>query len=362
LIYLFLGKIQSIKLVGIQMENLKKSIKFFKEKFAEALESSHSELSLEDVRVNFLGRKGKLTELMNQMKNFSLEAKREIGPLLNELKKVSEQLYEEKKQYLSEEMRSLENLKKERFDVTAYQREKIKGSLHILPHVLEEIENIFISMGYEIAEGPEVETEFYNFDALNIPSDHPARSAYDTLWIEWPNLSLRTQTSTIQIHALAEKGAPIALVGPGRIYRHEATDATHDFVFNQVECLFVDKNVSMANLLATIKLFLQNFFEKEDLEIRLRTSYFPFVEPGIEVDGTCPLCSAGCILCKKTGWLELGGAGLVHPNVLRSCKVDPNKYSGFAWGFGLERLAMIKHGITDIRLFHSNSIDFLKQF
>jgi len=344
------------------MKKLEQNIIIFKKEFQSALKLVQSNDELEKVRIDFLGRKGKIITIMSQMKNLDLEGKRVFGPKLNELKTFCESLYEEKKKALQKEERELEILKQKEFDVTAYKPDQLTGSLHVLTLLVEKLEDIFISMGYKVADGPEVETQYYNFDALNIPKDHPSRDIRDTFWFDIPGLLMRTETSAIQIRHMEKEGAPIALIGPGRVYRNEATDASHDFIFGQIEGLMVDKDISMANLIATIKIFLQRLFEKDDLKIRLRTAYFPFVEPGIEFDFSCPFCTSGCSTCKHTKWIELGGAGLVHPNVLKCCKIDPIEYSGFAFGFGIQRLAMIKYGINDIRLFHSGAIDFLKQF
>lgn len=344
------------------MKNLKEAIDLFAEEFSQQLDAATSDELLEKVRVTFLGRKGKITELMGQMKSLSVEEKRTFGPKLNLLKQTSEQQFDERKTQLTTAHFAQESLKQKEFDVSAYKPQTLKGTLHIYTQVIQRIQNIFISMGYKIADGPEAETDYYNFQALNIPADHPARDMQDTFWLDVPNMLMRTQTSNVQIHEMEKHGAPIALIAPGRVYRKEATDATHDFMFSQVEGLLVDKNISMAHLLGTIKTFLQHFFEKKDLKIRVRPGYFPFVEPGIEVDFSCPFCKSGCSICKRVGWVELMGAGLVHPNVLKAGGVDPAKYTGFAFGFGLERITMFKYGIHDIRLFHSGSIDFLKQF
>lgn len=344
------------------MENLEKNISLFEQEFKACLEKVKNQYELEKFRVDFLGRQGKMTALMTQLKEISLENKKTFGPKLNKLKKASEAAYEKKKKQLEKEQRNLEILKKQQFDVTAYKPKQLQGSLHVLTQLVKEISDIFISMGYQVADGPEIETDYYNFEALNIPKDHPARDSHDTFWFDVPQLLLRTQTSTIQIHTMEKQGVPIAIVGPGRVYRNESIDASHDFVFSQFEGLMIDKDISMGNLLATMKTFLQKLFKTETLDIRVRPGYFPFVEPGIEIDASCPFCKEGCSVCKKTRWIELVGAGLVHPNVLQYCKVDPKKYCGFAFGFGIERLAMIKYGINDIRLFHSGSIDFLKQF
>ena len=299
---------------------------------------------------------------MGQMKVLPVEEKRELGPLLNALKQNVEHQFTEKKQSLADAQRETKVLKQKHFDVSTYKPGALESSLHIYTQIIERIEDIFISMGYDVADGPEAETDYYNFQTLNIPKDHPARDMQDTFWLNVPDMLLRTHTSPVQSREMEKKGVPIALIAPGRVYRHEATDASHDFMFSQVEGLFVGKNISMSHLLATAKAFLQEFFEKKDLDIRVRPGYFPFVEPGIEIDFSCAFCSSGCSICKKTGWIELMGAGLVHPNVLKYAGIDPEKYSGFAFGFGLERIAMIKYGINDIRLFHSGSIDFLKQF
>jgi len=344
------------------MSDIKKEINTLLATFSEQLSEVETEQELEEIRITFLGRKGKLTELMGQMKKLPIEKKRELGPLLNGLKRNIEQQFAQKKKGLANAERKAESLRQQHFDVTAYKPGALKSSLHIYTQIIEQIEDIFISMGYGIADGPEAETDYYNFQALNIPADHPARDMQDTFWLNMPDMLLRTHTSPVQVREMEKRSAPIALIAPGRVYRHEATDASHDFMFSQVEGLLVDKNISMSHLLATAKTFLQKFFEKKDLDIRVRPGYFPFVEPGIEIDFSCAFCSSGCSICKKTGWIELMGAGLIHPNVLKYAKIDSEVYSGFAFGFGIERIAMIKHGINDIRLFHSSSIDFLKQF
>jgi len=344
------------------MKKLKTQIELFKKEFSQQLAKATDKEKLENVRISFFGRKGKIAALMAQIKILPVDEKRLLGPLLNELKKTSEQMLHEKKERLVSAQRKQEELGQQHFDVSAYKPDEQKSSIHIYTQVIERIQDIFISMGYEVADGPEAETDYYNFQALNIPSDHPARDMHDTFWLDIPGMLMRTHTSPVQIHEMEKKGAPLALIAPGRVYRHEATDASHDFMFSQVEGLLIDKNVSMSHLLATAKRFLQEFFEEKDLNIRVRPGYFPFVEPGIEIDGSCPFCKAGCSVCKKTGWIELMGAGLMHPNVLKYGGIDINTYSAFAFGFGIERLAMIKYGINDIRLFHSGAVNFLKQF
>lgn len=345
------------------MANLKEQIHSIKKQLTEALAAVKSEKELEEIRIAYLGRNGHLTALMSQLKTMSLEEKKEIGPELNALRQFAESHHQAKKQELLDALASGQMQKSQHFDVTAYKRNTLPGHTHIYTHILKELQNIFISMGYDVADGPEIETDYYNFEALNIPADHPARDMHDTFWLNVPNLLMRTHTSTIQIHCMETRPLPLAIFAPGRAYRNEATDASHEFMFTQGEGLVIDKNVSLAQLVASVQTFLQAFFEKKDLKIRLRPGFFPFVEPGVEVDASCPFCSgAGCSTCKRTGWIELMGSGLVHPNVLKCSGIDPEKYSGFAFGFGIERLAMIKYGINDIRLFHSSKIQFLDQF
>lgn len=344
------------------MHDLKTLIEQLRNDFKNEIKDIQTMADLELFRVRYLGRNGTLNSAMTRLKDLPVEEKKVIAPLLNELKKYMEQEYQTLKTHLEEQAFKSALLKKQHFDVTAYRPSKTEGSLHLFTHILNHLEDIFISMGYEVVSGPEVVTDYYNFEALNIPEHHPARELQDTFWLTNPQYLLRTHTSSVQIKTMEEKSVPLAIFAPGRVYRNEATDATHDFMFMQGEGLFIDKNVSMANLLATAKAFLRAFFEKNDLDIRARPGYFPFVEPGIEIDASCPFCKTGCSICKHTCWIELMGAGMVHPNVLRMSGIDPETYSGFAWGFGIERLAMVKYGITDIRLFRSGTVEFLKQF
>ncbi len=343
----------------MNLENLIASLKLA---FSQQLEKADTLEKLEAVRVEFLSRKGKLPEILGSIKTLSPEDKREFGPKLNALKQELEKAFIDKKDNL--ERQTLETVKKQLqyFDVTAYNADQLFGSLHPYTYLIRHIENIFISMGFAVADTPEVETEFCNFEALNIPDDHPARDMHDTFWLTLPGMLMRTHTSTAQNRIMKQQKPPIAVVSPGRVYRYEAVDASHDFAFMQVESFFIDKNVNMGNLLALIKTLLQAIFEKTDLNIRVRPSYFPFVEPGVEVDMTCPFCTTGCGVCSQSRWIEIGGAGLIHPNVLRLGGIDPEQYSGCAFGFGLTRLAMLKYGINDIRLLRSLKVDFLKQF
>ncbi|OQA36142.1 MAG: Phenylalanine--tRNA ligase alpha subunit [Candidatus Dependentiae bacterium ADurb.Bin331] len=343
------------------MKSLQAALNEFKSTFSTALQSASDEQALEHVRTTFLSRKGHLSALMEQLKNLSIEEKRTFGPLLNELKQWSEETFTIHKEQLIKSQQNAELAKQQHFDVTATMPGTLRGSLHPLTHIKQQVENIFISMGYQIADGPEVETDYYNFESLNIPADHPARDMWDTFWLDIPSLLLRTHTSPVQVHAMEKKQLPLAVIAPGRCYRHEATDATHDFLFMQLEGLVIDTNISMSNLLATCKAFLQAIFKK-DLKMRVRPSYFPFTEPSIEIDITCPFCTSGCSVCKFSRWIEICGAGLVHPRVLQAAGIDTEKYSGFAFGFGLTRLAMLTYSINDIRLLHSGKIEFLEQF
>ncbi len=344
------------------MKELKQQISSLKSQCEQALASCKTLDDLEAVRIAYLGRNGSITQLMTTLKSLSVDEKRIFGPLLNELKTVLQQAYDARQELLKQTALQAQLDQQNNFDVTAYKAAPLHGTLHVYTTLTRELEDIFISMGYHIADGPEVETDYYNFEALNIPADHPARDMHDTFWIDMPNLLLRTHTSTVQIHAMENNPLPLAVLAPGRTYRNEAVDASHDFMFNQIEGLLIDTNISMANLMATAQTFLQAIFKKKDLTIRVRPGYFPFVEPGVEIDAQCPFCTKGCSTCKHTRWIELLGAGLVHPNVLRCGGIDPEKYSGFAFGLGLSRLAMLKYGINDIRLFHSSKIAFLDQF
>lgn len=343
------------------MDDLKHQIEHIKNQFLHNLDIANTDVELENVRILFLSREGQIPKLMHVLKELSSDEKRTFGPLLNQLKKEAEEKFEEKKSKLALELLNKAEKKRTSFDVTANESKMPKGGLHPYTQVIEIIEDVFISMGYKVAQGFELEDEFHNFEALNIAKNHPARDMQDTFWIDINRL-MRTHTSTVQIREMELQKPPMAILSYGRTFRNEATDASHDFVFMQVEGLLMDKNVSMGNLFATLKIMLQGIFQRDDLDIRIRPGYFPFVEPGIEVDMACPFCTNGCSVCKKTRWIEMGGAGLVHPNVLKACGINPSEFSGFAFGFGLTRLVMLKYGINDIRLLNSGKIEFLEQF
>lgn len=334
----------------------------YENSFNQELERVKSSDELELFRIKHLSRQGLLQGFVQQLKELPLEEKRTLGPQINSLKNSLQKAYDLKEQTIVSEKRALEELRLKSFDVTAYKPAPFRGSLHPYTHITEQVEDIFISMGFDVVDGPEVEHEYNNFEALNIPADHPARDMQDTFWLNFPSTVLRTHTSSVWTHIMKARKPPISIVVPGRAYRNEATDASHDFMFMQLEGLYIDKGVSLAHLIATLELFLQTLFERKDLTIQIRPSYFPFVEPGVEFDMSCPFCSTGCSICKKSRWIEIGGAGLAHPHVLEASSLDPQVYSGFAFGLGLTRLVMLKYGITDIRLLHSNKLGFLTQF
>lgn len=331
----------------------------WQEKATAAFEKVVTLSDLESFQVEFLGKKSALQEFLKQIKDFSPEDKREAGPKVQALQQSIRANFTDKQKEL--ELSALEaKLEKDWLDITK-QLDRPVGAQHPLSHVQHKIEDIFTRMGFQIADGPEVETEWNNFDALNIPASHPARDMQDTFFVSkksadpHQNSVLRTHTSNLQIRSMLAQGAPLRLIAPGRCYRNEEVDATHDASFYQFECLVVDKGISMAHLKGTIEKFLEAFFEKP-VKFRFRPGYFPFVEPGLEVDIWFEIPG------KPGKWLELLGAGMVHPEVLKNCNIDPNEYSGFAFGLGLTRLAMMTYAIDDIRLLSHPEVDFLSQF
>lgn len=324
------------------------------------LSAAESIQELENIRVKYLGKKGELTSVLRGMGALSAEERPIIGQIANEVRQVLEDKIEELKKKLVDKERELK-LAQEVIDVTIPGTRKGLGKKHPLTVVLDEIKEVFIGMGYEIAEGPEIEKDYYNFEALNIPQNHPARDVQDTFYIN-ENILLRTQTSPVQIRVMENKKPPIKIICPGRVYRSDAVDATHSPIFHQVEGLVVDKGVTMGDLVGTLKLFAKSLFG-EKTDIRLRPHHFPFTEPSAEVDVSCWNCGGkGCRVCKNEGWIEILGAGMVHPKVLEVCGIDPEIYSGFAFGLGVERTAMGRFNIDDMRLLYENDIRFLKQF
>ncbi len=341
---------------------MKEDISTIKNEFINALDSISNLNELNDLRVNYLGKKSKIQEFSSMMKNLSVDEKKECGRLINELKSYIENSIAELRKKL-EDKELEEKLKNERIDVTLPATNIKVGSVHPITRVINEVEDLFISMGYDVLEGPEVEIDLYNFEMLNLPKGHPARDTQDSFYITDETL-LRTQTSPVQVRTMLsnKEKTPIRIICPGKTYRKDNDDATHSHQFHQIEGLVVDENISMADLKGTLEVFAKKMFG-EKREIRFRPSYFPFTEPSIEVDVSCFNCNGnGCNICKGTGWIEILGAGMVHPNVLNMCGYDSNKFTGFAFGIGPERIAMLKYGITDIRNFYTNDLRFLKEF
>ncbi|HJV44407.1 MAG TPA: phenylalanine--tRNA ligase subunit alpha [Bacillota bacterium] len=326
------------------------------------LEQLTSLAELNDFRVKYFGKKGELTELLKGMGKLPAEQRPLIGQLVNEVRDAIEQMLETKKaDFEAKEIR--ERLEKEQIDVTLPGKQILRANKHPLTQIIEQIEDIFVGLGFTIAEGPEMETDYYNFEALNLPKEHPARDMQDTFYIT-EELLMRTHTSPNQVRTMeARKGeVPVKIICPGRVYRRDDDDATHSHVFTQIEGLYIGKNVRMSDLKGILLSFAKEMFG-EDVQIRLRPSFFPFTEPSAEVDVTCAVCKGeGCRVCKGTGWLEILGSGMVHPKVLEMSGYDAEKYTGFAFGMGVERIAMLKYGIDDIRHFYNNDLKFLKQF
>ncbi len=328
---------------------------------AQALEQIAQEgADLDALRIKYLGKKGELTAVLRGMGSLSAEERPVIGQLANEVRAVIEEAMTAKAAEQKE--KALEaQLKAEKLDVTMPGMAPAVGHVHPLTLVQRDLEDIFIGMGYAIAEGPEVEYDYYNFQALNIPENHPARDTQDTFYIT-DKILLRSQTSPVQARVMEVQKPPIRIISPGRVYRSDAMDSTHSPLFHQLEGLVVDKGITMADLRATLSTFAQAMFG-EQTKIRFRPHHFPFTEPSAEVDVSCFACGGkGCRLCKGEGWIEILGAGMVHPNVLRNCGIDPEVYSGFAFGLGVERIAMLKYHIDDIRLLYENDVRFLSQF
>lgn len=329
--------------------------------FKQAIVSVETMRQLEELRGHFLGRKGLIHSLMADLRTLSPEEKREVGALINGLKiEVERQIEQLESALLMAEERV--RLESERLDVTQPGRASWVGHKHPAIHLIDELTDIFIGMGFSVELGPELESDYYNFEALNFPPDHPAREMQDTFYIS-PDLLLRTQATNTQSRVLERLTPPIRVVSPGRVFRNEDINPRSHIFFHQVDGFYVDEGVSIADLQATIRTFLTRLFGDE-VQMRFRPSYFPFVEPGLEVDVRCTACGGeGCSLCKGAGWLEVMGTGMIHPAVLRMAKIDPEKYSGFAWGLGVDRLALLRYGINDIRILLSdNDVRFLRQF
>ena len=343
------------------MEN--KKIQSVKESLEKDLLQNVDMRELNDLKVKYLGKKGLITELNSEIKNVSNDEKKEFGMKVNELRKQFQDYYDSVKNKLDQEELN-KRLEKEKIDISLPATKIPMGAPHILEKVIEEVEDVFMSMGYDVVDGPEIEEDKYNFEMLNIPKGHPARDAQDTFYIEGEEILLRSQTSPVQVRTMlkGEGKVPIRMICPGKTYRRDDDDASHSHQFMQIEGLLVDKDISLSDLKGTMDVLFRRLFGK-DVETRFRPSYYQFTEPSVEVDITCVNCHGkGCAVCKHTGWVTVVGAGVVHPNVLRMSGYDPDVWSGFAFGFGAERLAMMKYDINDIRTFYNADLRESKVF
>lgn len=338
------------------MEQLLKQIEDYKKEIGAVVAADGK--AVEDFRIKYLGTKGVVKAIMGEMKNVAPENKKEAGQLLNEFKQWVESKYDELKEATSNTEHQTSNI-----DLSLPGDELPLGSRHPVTLMKNRIVSIFQRLGFAVAEGPEIEDDWHNFGALNLPEHHPARDMQDTFYIQTnPDWVLRTHTSSVQIREMEKGKLPIRMLMPGRVYRNETVSARSHCFFHQVEGLYIDENVSFADLKQTLYFFVKEMYGK-DVKVRFRPSYFPFTEPSAEMDVSCFICGGdGCNVCKKTGWVEILGCGMVHPNVLSNCGIDPNKYTGFAFGMGVERPAMLKYGVNDLRLFSENDVRFLKQF
>ena len=324
------------------------------------IEEAQNSEAIEEIRIKFLGKKGELTTILRSMGNLSKEERPIMGKMVNDVKKV----VEDKIEAISTEIKNKEKqskLQNEIIDVTLPGNKSMLGNRHPLELTINRIKDIFVSMGFAVEDGPEVELDYYNFEALNIPKNHPARSEQDTFYIN-DNIVLRTQTSGVQVRTMEKQEPPIKMIAPGKVYRSDSVDATHSPIFYQMEGLVVDKGVTFADLKGTLELFCKKMFG-DQVKTKFRPHHFPFTEPSAEMDATCFVCGGkGCNVCKGTGWIEMLGCGMVHPNVLRNCGIDPEVYSGFAFGFGIDRMVMLSYGLDDIRLLYESDMRFLNQF
>ena len=342
---------------------MKDKVNTIKKEYEEKKSSITSIKTLNDIRVEYLGKQGKITELSKMMKDVPNDQKKEFGMLVNEVRKFVTESLDEIKEKLEKEALN-KKLESEKIDITLPGTKVPSGSANILERIIEEVEDLLMSMGYDVVDGPEIEEDHYNFELLNIPKNHPARDAQDTFYVEDDKLLLRSQTSPVQARVmLANKGEkPIRMICPGKTYRRDDDDATHSHQFMQIEGLLIDEKVSLSDLKGTFDVIAKKLFG-EDCKTRFRPSYYPFTEPSVETDISCFNCHGkGCPICKNTGWITVAGAGMVNPKVLEDCGYDPKKWQGFAFGFGAERLAMLKYGINDIRAFYNTDLRELKNF
>ena len=339
---------------------MKQQLELIKKAAEEQLKNAETIEALEEARIKYLGKKGELTGILKGMGGLSAEERPVIGALANEVREFLTNAIDSKKAEMEAKLQD-EKLAAEVIDITMPGKRSKVGNLHPLTKVLDEFKDTVIGMGFEIAEGPDVETDYYNFEALNIPKNHPARDTQDSFYVE-DSIVLRTQTSPMQIRVMENKKPPIRIIAPGRVYRSDAMDATHSPIFHQIEGLVVDKGITMADLKGTLEALIKSIYG-DNAKCRFRPHHFPFTEPSVETDVQCFNCGGkGCSMCKGEGWIEILGGGMVHPKVLANCGIDPEVYSGFAFGIGLERLVMGRFDINDIRLFYENDVRFLKQF
>jgi phenylalanyl-tRNA synthetase alpha chain len=339
---------------------MKEQLEAIRDRAVRELSQADGQQVLESLRVKYLGKKGELTSILKQMGKLSAEERPAVGQLANRIRSLIEQDLEKRAGELKAE-ETKRRLEREKLDVTLPGVHRELGVRHPLTIVLDELKEIFVGMGFRIVEGPEVEYDYYNFEALNMPKNHPARDTQDTFYIN-DNILLRTQTSPVQVRVMEKQKPPIRIISPGRVYRSDAVDATHSPLFHQIEGLVVDKGITFANLKGTLETFVKRLYG-EDSVVRFRPHHFPFTEPSAEVDVQCFSCHGeGCRLCKGEGWIEILGCGMVHPKVLSNCGIDPEEYSGFAFGMGLERIVMRRYSIDNLRLFYENDVRFLRQF
>ncbi|MBO4338020.1 MAG: phenylalanine--tRNA ligase subunit alpha [Lachnospiraceae bacterium] len=339
---------------------MKEKLEKIRAEILRQIEGSNNLEQLNDVRVKALGKKGALTEVLKSMKDVSPEDRPKVGQLVNETRAEIEKRLEESRKRMEAIARE-KKLANETIDVTLPEKSMNVGHMHPNTRALHEVEDIFIGMGYEVVEGPEIEKDYYNFEALNIPADHPAKDEQDTFYING-DILLRTQTSSTQVHEMEKGRLPIRMIAPGRVFRSDEVDATHSPSFHQIEGLVIDKHITFADLKGTLSVFARELFG-EDTKVKFRPHHFPFTEPSAEMDVSCFKCGGkGCRFCKGEGWIEILGCGMVHPHVLEMSNIDPNEYTGFAFGVGLERIALLKYEIDDMRLLYENDVRFLKQF
>lgn len=339
---------------------MREKLEAIKEIALKELREAKSKAELDNIRVKYLGKKGELTQILRGMGSLSAEERPIIGKIANEVREALESFIEDASNNIKNIEKELK-LKKEVIDISMPGKKQLLGKRHPLSLTIESIQDIFLSMGFSIVEGPEVELDYYNFEALNIPKNHPARGEQDTFYIN-DNVVLRTQTSPLQIRTMEKQKPPIKVIAPGKVYRSDAVDASHSPIFYQMEGLVVDKGITFADLKGTLDLFAKRMFGEKAIT-KFRPHHFPFTEPSAEMDATCFLCQGeGCKLCKGSGWIEILGCGMVHPQVLRNCGIDPEVYSGFAFGFGIDRMVMLRYGIDDIRLLYESDVRFLNQF